>query len=108
MLDAFATKPSLRIASRLPSLSDEARVSAAEVACLLACGAASALAVGLIHYSFGIPGIAILRGVLPIALGFAIVPRRSAGITMSMGAGATAATMNAAHLGEFQIPALVG
>ena len=83
-------------------------MSAAEVACLLACGAASALAVGLIHHSFGIPGIAILRGVLPIALGFAIVPRRSAGTTVSMGAGATAAAMNAAHLGEFQIPALVG
>jgi hypothetical protein len=108
MLDAFATKPNLRTASRLPTLAGEAGVTAAEVACLFACGAAAALAVGLIHYSFGIPGIAILRGVLPIAFGFAIVPRRSAGITMSMGAGATAAVMNAAHLGEFQIPAMVG
>lgn len=108
MLNVFAAKPNLRTASRLPTLTGEASVSATEIAGLLACGALAALAIGLIHRSLGIPGVAILRGVLPIALGFAIVPRRSAGITMSLGAAATAAAMNAAQLGEFQVPALIG
>jgi hypothetical protein len=108
MINAFAAKPNLRIASRVRGLADNTRISLAEIGCLMACGAASALAVGLIHRSFGVPGIAILRGLLPIALGFAVVPRRSAGITMSLSAGATAAAMNAAQLGEFQLPALAG
>jgi hypothetical protein len=107
-MNAFAAKPNLRSSSRLPSLAGESGVSVAEFTTLLMCGAASALAVGLIHRSFGIPGVAILRGLLPIALGFAIVPRRSAGTAMSLVACATAASMSAANIGEFQIPALVG
>jgi hypothetical protein len=107
-MNAFAAKQNLRSASRIPGLTADTVISAREINSLLACGAAAALAVGLIHRSFGVPGIAILRGLLPIALGFAIVPRRSAGTIMSLGAGATAAAMTAAHVGEFQIPALVG
>jgi hypothetical protein len=107
-MNAFAAKTNLRSASRLPGLATDAGVSAAEVGCLLACGAAAALAVGLVHQSFGVPGIAILRGLVPLALGFALVPRRSAGTVMSAGAAATAAMMTAGHVGEFQVPALVG
>lgn len=109
MLDAaFAPQIGLKESSRLPSLSPSAGITAAELTCLLICGALAALAVGLIHGSFGIPGVAILRGLLPIALGFAIVPRRSAGTAMSLVTGATAALMNAGNVGELQIPALVG
>ena len=105
---AFAPQLGLKDSSRLPSLARSAGITAAELACLLACGALAALALGLIHGSFGIPGVAILRGLLPIALGFAMVPRRSAGTAMSLAAGATAALMNTANIGELQIPALVG
>jgi hypothetical protein len=105
---AFAPQIGLKDSSRLPSLSRSAGITAAELACLLTCGALAALAVGVIHGSFGIPGVAILRGLLPIALGFAIVPRRSAGTAMSLVTCATAAFMNAGNVGEFQIPALVG
>src|SRR6476660_4021329 len=101
MLDAaFAPQIGLKDSSRLPSLSRTPAITAAELACLLGCGALAALAVGLIHGSFGVPGVAILRGLLPIALGFAIVPRRSAGTAMSLVACATAASMNAANIGE--------
>jgi len=105
---AFAPQLGLKDSSRLPSLSRSAGITAAELAWLLICGALAALAVGLIHRSFGIPGVAILRGLLPIALGFAMVPRRSAGTAMSVAAGVTSALMNVANIGELQVPALVG
>jgi hypothetical protein len=107
MINAFATKPSLRSASRLPSLAGESTVSMMEIACLLACGVLASIAVGFgPRLVQGAPGHAILRGVLPIALGLAIVPRRSAGITMSVGAGLTAALMSWQGVGRFQ-PAAV-
>jgi hypothetical protein len=106
MIDAFAAKPSLRSASRLPSLSRAAHISAKEIACLLACGALAVLLVGFVHFPLRLPGHAILNGVLPMSLGMALVARRSGGIAMAIGAGLTAATMNWAGFGRFQ-PAAV-
>lgn len=108
-MNVFASKPTLRTASRLPALSDEMRISAAEFACLVACGMLAAVAIGFGNRIItGIPGHAILRGVLPIALGMALVPRRSAGITMSLSAGLTAAVMNWQGIGRFQPAAVLG
>jgi hypothetical protein len=107
MLNAFAAKPSLRAASRLPSLSGDARLSLAEVACLLACGSLAALAVGMVRIPLGIPGHAILRGVLPMALGLAVVPRRSAGMIMSLGAVISAGGLVWGGLDRFQPAALL-
>lgn len=101
MIDVFAAKLNLRTASRLPKLSGDARVSTAEVACLLACGALAALAVGLVHLPIRVPGHAILRGVLPMAMGLALVPRRSAGMVMAVGAGMSAAAMSWGGIGRF-------
>ncbi|HEX3599494.1 MAG TPA: hypothetical protein VHU84_05090 [Lacipirellulaceae bacterium] len=106
MIDTFAAKPSLRTSSRLPNLTRDARVSATEIACLLTCGALAALAVGIIHLPLRIPGHAILNGVLPMSLGLALVPRRSGGIVMAIGAGIAATAMNWGGLGRFQ-PAAV-
>jgi hypothetical protein len=106
MIDAFAAKPSLQTSSRVPNLTRDARVSAAEIACLLACGAFAVLLVGFIHLQLRIPGHAILTGVLPMSLGLALVPRRSGGIVMAIGAGIAAAAMNWGGLGRFQ-PAAV-
>ncbi len=106
MFDAFAAKPSLRTASRLPNLSRAAHISAKEIACLLACGAFAVLLVGFVHIPLRMPGHAILNGVLPMSLGMALVPRRSGGIVMAMGAGLTAAAMTWAGFGRFQ-PAAV-
>lgn len=108
MLQAFATKPTLRVASRLPTLSREARISIAEITLLLACGAFAALAIGLLQLQIRVPGHAILRAVLPMAMGFALVPRRSAGMVMSVGAGLTAAAMSAGLVGRFPPAAMLG
>jgi hypothetical protein len=107
MFDAFAAKPSLRTASRLPNLSRATHISAKEIACLFACGALAVLLVGFVHIPLRMPGHAILNGVLPMSLGMALVPRRSGGIVMAMGAGLTAAAMSWAGFGRFQPAAVV-
>jgi uncharacterized membrane protein YgcG len=101
MINAFAEKPSLRVASRLPAIARTANVSVAEFACLFVCGGLAALAIGLLHPAIRVPGHAILRGALPMAMGLALVPRRSAGIIMAIGAGAASVAMSAAHVGVF-------
>jgi hypothetical protein len=105
--NAFATKTNLQDASRLPVWSRDARVSAAEVATLLACGALAAFAVGAFHLQIRVPGHAILRGVIPLALGFALVPRQSSGMLMSVGAGLAAAAMSWGHIGRFPPAAIL-
>jgi hypothetical protein len=104
---AFAPKLSLQKSSRLPAISCAARISLAELTCLLACGALAALAIGLLHLSPRVPGHAILRGALPMAMGLALVPRRSAGFIMAIGAGVTATAMSAAQIGSFQPTAML-
>jgi hypothetical protein len=105
--NAFAPRMSLRDSSRVPILSRSAKISLAELACLLAFGAIAALAIGFLHISLRVPGHAILRGALPMAMGLALVPRRSAGILMSIGAGLTATAMSAAQIGTFPSTALL-
>jgi hypothetical protein len=107
-MNAFAAKPNLRSASRLPSLWQQARVSILELACLLACGALGMFAVGALHQMrIPVPGNAILRGTLPMAFGLALVPRRSAGLVMTIGAGLTAATMSWIGIGRFPFAAML-
>jgi hypothetical protein len=106
-MNAFTQKQNLRNASRLPQLSQSASVSATEVACLLACGALAVLLIGLLRLPLRIPGHAILRGVVPMALGLAMVPRRSAGTIMSLGAIATAVTMTGFGFGRFPAAAIL-
>jgi hypothetical protein len=81
----------LRIASRLPVLSrPEGRLTARELAVLLATGAVAALAAAGPDFHLRIPGHAILRAVFPMALGMALVPRRGGGLIMGGSALATA------------------
>jgi hypothetical protein len=103
----FAPQSSLRASSRLPALSRSASVSAMEVACLVACGVLAALAIGFLHHSLRMPGHAIIRGALPMAMGLALVPRRSAGTVMAIGAGITAAGLTAMNVGSFPVPAML-
>jgi hypothetical protein len=97
----FAPRIGLLESSRLPTLARRAGISATEFACLVACGALAAFATGFIHLSLHVPGHAILRGALPMAMGFAFVPRRSAGIIMALVAGFTASLMSVGHVGVF-------
>jgi hypothetical protein len=104
---AFAPQASLRDSSRVPAISRTAGTSAAELACLLVCGAMAALAVGLLHLSLRVPGHAILRGAIPMAMGLALVPRRFAGIVMAIGAGIMSTAMSAGQIGIFPPTAML-
>ncbi len=103
----FAPNLNLKSSSRLPVLSRDMAVSAAEIGLLLGCGMLAAIAVGMLHIQMWVPGHAILRAVLPMALGLALVPRRSAGMVMALGAGLTAAALSLGQVGRFPPAALL-
>jgi hypothetical protein len=104
---AFAPQSGLRDSSRLRAISHSTGISAAELASLFACGVLAALAVGFVHPSLRVPGHAILRGAIPMAMGLALVPRRLSGLVMAIGAGITAAAMSFAHVGTFPATSMV-
>lgn len=73
--------------SRLVSLSGRRdAVQAWEVAVLVGCGLLASAGVLLVDLDLRMPGHAILRSVLPMSLGLAAVPRRGAGLMMSVSA----------------------
>lgn len=84
----FALDPRLRRAARLPSLPAGAggSITALEVGALLGAGVLASLLTNVLHLRLGIPGSSIVFVSLPVALGFALVPRRGAGLVMTGGA----------------------
>lgn len=106
LTNAFAPKASLLDSSRVPAISRATSISAAELGCLFLCGSVATLAVGILRQlQIPVPGHAILRATLPMALGFALVPRRSAGIVMSVSAGLAAAVLSWSGLAQIPTPA---
>lgn len=82
------------------------RISANEVIVLLLCGAVAAFATGFIRLGLRIPGNAIILSVIPMALGLALAPRRSAGFLMSAGAIGTAGFLGFSGMAHFGAGAL--
>src|SRR4051812_26156946 len=81
----------LLTSSRLPALAlPGRRVAVTEIALLILFGVGTASMSLLPDYHLRIPGHAILRSVFPMALGLALVPRRSGGTIMGVSALATA------------------
>ena len=80
----------LRRWARIPSLvtAPEVRVAGIEITALLAAGGLASMLVNLVRLRLGIPGSSIVWAAFPIALGFALVPRRGAGLVMTGGAAA--------------------
>jgi hypothetical protein len=77
----------LLAASRLrPWISAPDAARAADWCLLLSAGSAAALASGLLDLNLRMPGHAILRVVVPMGLGLALVPRRGAGVLMGVAA----------------------
>jgi hypothetical protein len=76
----------LRFRSRLHSLTAPT-FRTADLLILAACGFAAAAATTLLDMNLRIPGHAILRTVLPLAVGLALVPRLGSGVVMSAVAG---------------------
>jgi hypothetical protein len=84
----FPIDARLRRAARIPALlaGPGERVGAPELAVLLGAGVAASLVTNLLRLGLGIPGSNIVFVAFPLALGFALVPRRGAGLVMAGGA----------------------
>jgi hypothetical protein len=78
----------LRPLSRV-AVADPAEQAAWEAAVLLLSGVGAACCVQFMDLDLRLPGHAILRTVIPLTLGFALAPRRMAGVAMSLSAAAT-------------------
>jgi hypothetical protein len=92
----------MRGASRLPPLAGSAAgVRAIELLALVLAGAVAAASSTYLDFRLGIPGHRIVFSIFPIALGFAVVPRRAAGTVMS---GAALATLGALAMSGVRIP----
>jgi hypothetical protein len=99
--------PGLSVGSRLPPLARQGRHAwALNWACLLGLGVLAALAAVLLRFRLGVPGHAILRTVLPVALGLAVVPRHLSGSVISGTAFASALALGAAGARGVGVPAL--
>ena len=94
-------------ATRLPSVSRAGRrIAVADVATLVLAGAAAASAAGFLRLGLRIPGSSILLAMVPMALGFSLVPRRFAGVIMSGSALVTAGAFASADLAGYGVGAL--
>ena len=84
----FGIDVRLQRAARIPAL--RARpglgIAALEVAALLLTGVIASLVTNVLKPRLGIPGSNIVFVALPLALGFALVPRRGSGLLMAAGA----------------------
>ena len=87
-------QPTLADAGRLPRIASAAKLSLAEIAVLAVAGFAAAAAEACIHLGLKVPGHAILRAILPMMLGLALVPRRGSGSAMGAFAGVGAILAN--------------
>ena len=98
----FGIHQGLATAGRIPSVARvREHVSAAEMLVLIFCGAAAASAISFIKLGIRIPGHAIVLAMVPLALGFALAPRRLSGFIMSGAALSTAAVFTAAGLAQY-------
>jgi len=88
---ALPVRRGLAGSSRLPVLAQQDRqLQLAEVVWLLMVGSTAACAAAFLDFGLRIPGHAIIRPMLPMALGLAVAPRQMAGTVMGTGALATA------------------
>lgn len=95
--------------SRVGSLSRPgSRLAAGELAVLGGLGAIAAWATLFVQLRLHVPGHAILRGVLPMALGLALVPRRGSGTIMGLSAGIVASAFVFGHAVRAQPAGVVG
>ena len=97
----WQTNFNLAEAARWPGVlgSRQTRTRVTELAILIALGVVAAIATTVAPGGLRIPGHAILRGTFPLILGISLVPRRSAGTTMSLAAAAAFLVLRIGGLG---------
>jgi hypothetical protein len=84
--DVLPLNEPLREQSRLHGLAGARKAGVLEVATLVTMGVTSGLLTAFVQLNLRIPGHHILFAVFPMALGFALVPRRRAGMIMALSA----------------------
>jgi hypothetical protein len=92
----LAPFPALGGTSRVAPLGTGAEPRGRELVALLAAGAGAGVLTAVADLDMGIPGNHILFAMFPIALGFALVPRRTAGTVMGAAGVTTLAGLGAA------------
>lgn len=113
LADRFALNPLVAAGSRIRMVpatgaNASARPTVRELAILIVAGAAAAATVVIADMGLRIPGHAILRGVLFMALGIALVPRRMAGLVMGASAMGTAGLLSLGlHAGAGSLTSLL-
>lgn len=104
----FGIHDGLAAAGRFPSLARiRVRITTSEIIMLLLFGVASAAAVGFIRTGLRFPGNSIILAMLPMVLGFATAPRRSAGFIMGAGAFGSATMFGMLGLAHYGAGAFV-
>jgi len=104
----FGIHDGLAAAGRIPAMTrDRERISAYEIALLILCGAGAAAASGLMRLGLRFPGHSIVLSMIPMALGFALAPRKLSGFMMSAGAFSTACIFSVARVADYGSGAFV-
>jgi hypothetical protein len=107
MAQGSATGPRSDVAGQRVSLrSATGRATAADLAVLLATAGLAAVAVAAIHLSLRMPGHAILKPMLPMAIGLSLVPRRFSGTFVGLAAALIGGVLLVGQWGEIHLSAL--
>lgn len=96
-------QPSLSKSARGFPLGRSATATNADWLALLAVGGLTAVLTAYLALNLKIPGHSILRVVVPMIVGMALVPRRGAGIVMALGAAITGGVIRLTDTGELPI-----
>jgi hypothetical protein len=104
----FGVHDGLATAGRIHPISKEhEHISASEILLLILCGATAAAASGFLRLGFRLPGHSIVLSMIPMALGFALAPRKLSGFILSAGAFSTASAFSLTGLAHYGSGAFV-
>jgi hypothetical protein len=104
----FDIHDGLASAGRIPAIArDRASISVSEIVLLLFCGASAATISGFVRLGIRFPGHSIVLCILPMALGFALAPRKLSGFIMGAGACSAAAAFSIVRVADYGAGAFV-
>lgn len=103
----FEPHPALAGTSRVGTIAESSQhISTGEIVTLVILGVSAACWSAFIRIPMRIPGSSLMYAVLPIALGFAVVPRQLAGTAMSASAVLAASLMTVTGVNHFGVGAM--
>ena len=107
LFDFFAVEPELALRARTPAIGKlERPIQGLELAMLFAMGVGAAAAAQFIEWKLKTPGHAIVRTIVPLAIGLAIVPRKGAALSMGGVAAGSVLAFQGSQLGTAGLGAL--